>query len=153
MVLWPRQCSIPETSEIHFLGPDLGVEALTPILVKDQCVGMIDNGAQAIIDEVASDSKAQEKSNQGNYGDPFLPWVFDCLPRVVDLALLHTSRTEIFLVLLLMVDVNGRRIFRGAQRGCVERVPGSGADIVTTGMACRLDGTTSVGGLLWSLIW
>ena len=97
----------PKASEIHFLGPDIGIEAPAPILIKYKFVGMIDNRAEATVDEIPSDAKAQSKSDQRNDGDPFLSWVLDCLPRMVDLPLLHAARTEVFLVLLLVVDVNG----------------------------------------------
>ena len=108
MTSWVRNCDLPKTPEVHFFGPDIGIEALAPIFIQHQCVGVTDNGAQAIIDEIASDYKAQGKSDQGNDGDPFLPWVFLCLPRMVDIALPHPPRAEVLLILLLMVDVNGR---------------------------------------------
>lgn len=106
-MLWFRLCDIPKPSEIDLLGPDIRVETLTPVLIKDQSVGVIDNGAQTIVDEIPSDSKAQSKSDQGDNGHPFLPWVFLILPRMVYLTLLDPSRAEVFLVLLLLMEMNG----------------------------------------------
>lgn len=148
-----RHCSVPKASEVHFLGPDIGIEALAPILVEHECVGVIDNGAETVVDKVPSDEKAQSKPDQRNDGDPFLPWVLGCLPGMVDLALLHSPRAEVFLVLLLLMDMNGGRILRGAQRGCVERVSWGGIDAVTASVASGLERATSVWGLLWCLIW
>ena len=108
LALWLKHCDLPETPEVDFLGPDSGIEALAPIFIQHQCISVIDNGAQAVVDEIASDYKAQRKSDQGDDGDPFLPWVFLCLPRMVDIALLHPPRAEVLLILLLMMDVNGR---------------------------------------------
>ena len=68
---------------------------------------MTNDSSEAIIDEVPSDAKAQSKSDQRNDGDPFLPWIVGRLPWMVDLTLLHPSRTKVFLVLLLVMDVNG----------------------------------------------
>ena len=130
-VRWFRQCNIPETTKIDFFGPDIGIEALTPVLVEHQSVGVIDNGAQAIVDEIASDSEAQGQSDQGDNGDPFLPRVLVSLPRMVDLALLDASRAEVFLVLLLMMKVNGGRVDGSAQRRRVEGIPRSLVDVVT----------------------
>lgn len=114
---------------------------------------MIDNRAQAVIDKIPSNSKAQSKTNQGNDGDPFLPRIFDCLPWVIHLTLLHSSRTKVFLILLLVVNVNGRRVLGGAEGCCAEWIPWSGIDVVTARVAGRVEGTTSVWGLQWCLIW
>ena len=114
---------------------------------------MIDNGAQAIVDEIASDSEAQRQPDQGNDGDPFLPWVLVCLPRMVDIALLHPSRTEVFLVLPLMMKVNGGRILGSAQGCRVEGIPWGLVDVVTASVTCRLDGASSIWGLLWGVVW
>lgn len=103
-----RLCNIPKTAEVDLLGPDIRIETLTPILIKHQGVGVVDNGAETIINEIAGDGKTQSKSDQGDNGDPFLPWVFLVLPRMVDIPLLDPSRAEVFLVLLLLMEVNGR---------------------------------------------
>ena len=50
---------------------------------------------------------------------------------MVDLALLHPSRAEVFLVLLLMMKVNGGRVDGSAQRRRVEGIPWSLVDVVT----------------------
>lgn len=71
---------------------------------------------------------------------------------MVDLTLLHPSRTEIFLILLLVMDVNGGRVLGGAQGCCVERVSWGGIDVVTASVTCSLDRATSVWGLLWCMI-
>lgn len=106
-VLRSRDCNIPKASEIHFLGPNICIEAIAPILIKHKCIGMTDESSKAVIDKVPSDGKAQSKSDQGNDGDPFLPWIVGCLPWMVNLTLLHPSRTKVSLVLLLVMDVNG----------------------------------------------
>ena len=99
---------IPKTSEIHFLGPDIGIEAFAPILVKHKCVGVIDNSAETVVDKIPSDGKAQSKSDQRDNGDPFLSRVFGLLPGMINFFLLHPSRAEVLLVLLLVMEMNGR---------------------------------------------
>ncbi len=116
-LLWYISFSLPKTSEVHLLSPDIGIEALAPIFIEHEGVGMIDNGAESVVDKVPSNEKAQSKSNQGYDGDPFLPWVLGCLPWMVDFTFLHPSRTEVFLVLLLVMDVDSRGILGSAQ-GC-----------------------------------
>ena len=114
---------------------------------------MIDNGAQAVIDKVCSDEKAQGESNQRNDGYPFLPRILGRLPWVVDITLLDTSGAEVFLVLLLVMEVNGGGVLGSAQRGCIEWVPRGGTDVVAPSVTCRLDGATPVRSLLRCLIW
>lgn len=62
-ILWPRECNIPKASEVHFLGPNIFIETLAPIFIKHKCVGVTDNSAEAIVDEVPGEGKAQSKSN------------------------------------------------------------------------------------------
>lgn len=150
-VLWPRD-RLPKASEVHFLGPDVGIEALAPIFIQDEFVSVIDDCGEAVVDEVACNGKAQSKSDQGYDGDPFLPGVLGCLPRMVHFTLLHPSRAEVFLVLLLLMEVNGRGVLGGAQWCCGEGISWSGTDIVTASMASRVEGATSVGGLLRCLV-
>ena len=56
-------CNIPKASEVHFLSPDIRVETLTPILVKHQFVSVVDDGAEAVVDEIPGNSKAQRQSD------------------------------------------------------------------------------------------
>lgn len=111
--MWLEDCNIPKASEVHFLSPNSSIETIAPILIEYKCVGVIDNSAEAVVDQVPSNGKAQCKSDQRDNGNPFLSWIFACLPRMVDLTLLDPSRAEVFLVLLLVVDVNGRGILGG----------------------------------------
>ena len=153
MVMLFRDYHVPKASQVHFLGPDIGIETLAPILIQHQLVSVVDDGAQAVIDEVCSDEKTQREPNQRDDGDPFLPRVLGSLPWVVDLTLLDPSGAKVFLVLLLVMEVNGGGILGSTQRGCVEWVPRGGTDVVAAGVTCRLEGTTTVGGLLWCLVW
>ena len=57
-ITWRGDWNIPKAPEVHFLGPDIGIETLAPILVKYKCVGVIDNSAETIVDEITSDGKA-----------------------------------------------------------------------------------------------
>ena len=150
---WSRECYVPKPSKVDFLGPYIGVEAFAPILIEDQCVGVIDNRTEAVVDEVPCDGNAQGEPDQRDDGDPFLPRVLGGLPRMINVTLLHPPRAEVLLVLFLVVDVDGRRVLGRAQGGCVERVSRGGIDVVTARVARSLNGATSVWGLLRCVIW
>ena len=75
---------------------------------------MLNDRLQAIVDEEARKTETESKADQGNDGDPFLPGILLVQPRPLDLTLLHSSRVEVFLVLHLMVHIDGRR--RGISR-------------------------------------
>ena len=99
---------IPKASEIHFLSPDIGIKAFAPILVEHKFVGVIDDSAETVVDKVPSNGKTQSKSDQRDNSDPFPSRVLTFLPRMINFFLLHPSRAEVSLVLLLMMEMNGR---------------------------------------------
>lgn len=86
-----RHYNIPKATEVHFFGPDISIETLAPILIEHKFIRVADDSAEAAVDEVASDAKAQSKPYQWNDQDPFLSWVFGCLPCMVNFTLLHPS--------------------------------------------------------------
>jgi hypothetical protein len=93
--------NIPETADLDLLLPDLGVEAVGEIVLEDRAVAVVGDTSQTVVDEETSKSDTDGDTDAGNNGDPLLLGVLLLEPRLLDFALLHTSRVKVSLLGLL----------------------------------------------------
>lgn len=102
-----RHFCLPKATDVDFFGPYSIIEAIAPVLVKDELVGMMHNGPESVIHQKAGKAKPKSKAYQGNDSDPLLLRVFLCFPWLLQGTFLDSPRTEVVLTLFLVLEVDG----------------------------------------------
>lgn len=116
---WYLQFCLPIATNLNLLRPDLVVEAVGEVIIKDRAVVQVGDTLQTVVNEEASETETDENANDWNDRDPFLLRVFLLHPWSLELALLYSSRVKISLMGWLL-DASARACGR-SRHGAVWR--------------------------------
>lgn len=108
MVKQRLQQNIPISTNFDLFSPDVGVQTLTKVLIHNWTVLVLDDTSDAIPDEKARSNKAEENSEQGKNGNPFLLGAGFLEPWFLDLARFYSSRVK---VSVSLIDLGARFTF------------------------------------------
>lgn len=122
----------PESADLDLFGPDLVVEAIRPILVKNRAVNVRANGLQAVPDEETSETQTDQDTDERDDRNPLLARVLLVQPWSLLLALLYSARVKVSLLwasnaLEAGRGSHGRRrhgAIRGSERVCSDGLNG-----------------------------
>ena len=91
------ELAVAEAANFSFFRPDILVQPTGEVVVENGAIFVVDDCAEAIVDQEAGDGKADEETNQGNDCDPFLTGIFVACPWFLDFAFLYSSRMKVSL--------------------------------------------------------
>lgn len=138
--------NLPESAHLNLLRPHLAVQAIDEVVVEHWAVLVVDDVAQAVPDQNARDTEADDDANEGNDGSPLGLWILHFLPWLLNTALLDPPRAEVSLgddaVGADVVERAGCRCRHGAVRrservgrGAIAGSRGSGGNAIAVGRA------------------
>jgi hypothetical protein len=82
---------IPKAANFDLLGPDIGVEATSKVIIHDRAILVMNDTVQSIPDKEARDAQSDQYADQWEDGHPLLLWMALSDPRLVDVALIEDA--------------------------------------------------------------